>query len=256
MKDFTIEAFEKLLIELKNQGYSFPSLESFLIHKPQKCVIIRHDIDANKNRALNFAKLEHRLGITSSYYFRIVPCSYDERIIKEVAALNHEIGYHYEDLSMNKGNMEKAFESFKKNLETFRKLYPIKTICMHGRAISKYDNRAIWQKYDYKALGIIGEPYFDLDYNKVLYLTDTGQSWDGSRFSIRDKVQSNYQFHFKSTFDIIRSIDKLPNQILITSHPDRWAFNTLEWYYINTHMASRDKLKRMLFLKRGKNIFK
>ena len=30
------------------------------------------------------------------------------------------------------------------------------------------------------------KPYFDTDFTKVLYLTDTGRRWDGSRFSIRD----------------------------------------------------------------------
>ena len=60
---------------------------------------------------------------------------------------------------------------------------------MHGRPLSKYDNRLLWETYSYWDLGIIGEPYFDVDFSKVLYLTDTGRRWDGFDFSVRDKVK-------------------------------------------------------------------
>jgi len=59
---------------------------------------------------------------------------------------------------------------------------------MHGSPLSKYDNRDLWKNFDYHELGIIGEPYFDVDFNEVMYLTDTGRRWDGFRVSIRDKV--------------------------------------------------------------------
>ncbi len=78
------------------------------------------------------------------------------------------------------------------NLERLRKLYPVKTICMHGSPLSKYDNRKLWEKHDYKDYGIIGEPYFDVDFSRVLYLTDTGRCWDGFDYSVRDKVISDF----------------------------------------------------------------
>ncbi|MBA7530624.1 hypothetical protein ES705_22833 [subsurface metagenome] len=81
-----------------------------------------------------------------------------------------------------------AIESFQKNLETLRKIAPVKTICMHGSPLSKWDNRNLWEKYDYKAFGIIGEPYYDVDYSKVLYITDTGRKWNNQSVSVRDKV--------------------------------------------------------------------
>ena len=37
--------------------------------------------------------------------------------------------------------------------------------------------------------GIIAEPYFDVDFDEVFYLTDTGRSWNNSNASIRDKVE-------------------------------------------------------------------
>ena len=61
---------------------------------------------------------------------------------------------------------------------------------MHGSPLSKFDNRKLWEKYDYKEYGIIGEPYFDVDFSGVLYFTDTVRRWDGFDFSVRDKVSS------------------------------------------------------------------
>ena len=65
----------------------------------------------------------------------------------------------------------------------------VKTICMHGSPLSKWDNRDLWKKYDYRDFGIIAEPYFDVDFDEVFYLTDTGRRWDGDKVSVRDKVK-------------------------------------------------------------------
>jgi hypothetical protein len=59
---------------------------------------------------------------------------------------------------------------------------------MHGSPLSKYDNKMLWGKYDYHDFGIIGEPYFDVNFEEVLYLTDTGRRWDGKAVSVRDKA--------------------------------------------------------------------
>ena len=143
--------------------------------------------------------------------------------------MGHEIGYHYETMDTCKGDVDKAYDEFCRNLETLRKLVPVSSICMHGSPRSRWDNKDIWKKYDYKALGLIGEPYFDTDFSKVAYLTDTGRCWNGSSVSVRDKVESAYSFNFKTTNDIITHIHQLPDQVMFTFHPQRWTNNPLEW---------------------------
>ena len=63
-------------------------------------------------------------------------------------------------------------------------LSPVKTICMHGSPLSKWDNRDLWKRYNYRDYGIIAEPYFDVDFDEVFYITDTGRRWDGDKVSI------------------------------------------------------------------------
>jgi len=162
------------------------------IRKPKnRFIILRHDVDKLPGNSLKTAKIENKLEINGTYYFRSVKESYDEKLIKQIADLGHEVGYHYENLSTCGGDLRLAIEDFRLNLEKFRKIYPVKTICMHGSPLSKWDNRDLWKVYDYRDYGIIGEPYFDIDWDEVFYLTDTGRRWDGDSVSIRDKVQQS-----------------------------------------------------------------
>jgi len=237
--DFTLKTYYSLLNTLLRQGFSFQTFSDFIeFPHSNKVIILRHDIDRSPKNALKIARIENKLKISASYYFRIKPQSFNENIIKAISELGHEIGYHYEELSITKGDTEKAYYLFLNNLDKFRKIYPVKTICMHGSPMSKYDSRIIWKKYDYKKLGIIGEPYFDIDFDKVFYLTDTGRMWDGWKYSIRDKLPQQeiwilQGLTFHRTYDIISVInsEKIPDIVLITTHPQRWTNNFFQWLF-------------------------
>jgi len=189
MRDFTLTTYEELLKVLTTNGYSFQTLQDFIQQPENKTVILRHDVDALPQNSLRFARIQSSIGIEGTYYFRAVPQSFDEAVIKEIASLGHEIGYHYECLTTCNGNLEKAFDDFEVNLAKLRTLVPVATICMHGSPRSRWDSMDIWKAYDYRKLGILGEPYLDLDFDRLLYLTDTGRRWDGWKVSIRDKVK-------------------------------------------------------------------
>ena len=73
-----------------------------------------------------------------------------------------------------KGDVDKSYGEFCRNLEKFQKFAPVKTISMHGSPMSSFDNREIWKKYDYRQPGILAEPCFDINFNQLYYITDTG----------------------------------------------------------------------------------
>lgn len=232
MRDFTLKCYQQLLSTFLENGFQFVTFESYCQKRnPEKMVILRHDVDLKALNALKTAQIESDFGIAGSYYFRTLPESNQPTIIREMVALGHEIGYHYEDVTLCKGDLQAAYTHFCTQLNYFRTFYPVKTICMHGSPASKYDNRMLWEKYNYRTLDIIGEPYFDVDFNQVLYLTDTGRRWDGALFSVRDKVQSDIKLSFHRTTDIIQSIQNntIPHKIMITVHPQRWTNHYGEW---------------------------
>lgn len=236
-------------------GYEFFTFEEYCNGKrAEKFVILRHDVDLKAINSLHTAEIENSLNIHSSYYFRTLKQSNDPAIIRMIVSLGHEIGYHYEDMSLCDADPDKAVVHFKKWLAYFREFYPVNTVCMHGAPTSKYDSKDIWQFTTQRENNIIGEPYFNTDFSDLFYLTDTGRRWDGYKVSLRDKIPQ-YQDQwtaqglvYHSTIDIINALNSntFPDRLMITTHPQRWtdniADNIKEFILQNT----KNLIKRVL----------
>lgn len=251
MRDFTVEIYKQLLKALKDANYQFISFEDYCLgnFNSGKWIILRHDVDARKMHSLAFAKVQNELGIKGVYYFRMVPESFDPKVIKEVYELGHEVGYHYEDMDFARGDKDQALNFFEKHLKQLRDLVPIKTICMHGSPRSEYDNKDVWKKYNYKDYDLIGEPYFDTDFNKVFYLTDTGMMWDGFKYSVRDKVNTQVEWPtYHSTQDVINAVKEgsFPENCMMNYHPQRWTDNKNLWYKEKAVQTIKNKVKAVI----------
>lgn len=232
-KDFTLSIYRKLLESALAAGYELTSFQAFIQNQytKEKVFILRHDVDKLPNNSLDTAKLQADLGVKGTYYFRVVKESYHPEVIQAIRNLGHEIGYHYEDMALCGGDHEKSIAHFEKWLTKFRNFYPVNTICMHGSPMSRWDNRDLWNKYDYRKYGIIAEPYYDVDFSKVFYLTDTGRRWDGDKVSIRDKVDNGFNLSFGRTNQLIEAFEKgeMPKVIMHNIHPQRWTNKQLLW---------------------------
>lgn len=244
MRDFSHQMYLQLLRQLQKAGYDFQTLEGFIDAPLPRSVILRHDIDISAVPALRLAKLEKSNGVSGSYYFRTTNFSFQPRIISDIAALGHEIGYHYEDLTRNDGNMDLAIRDFRENLTRFREIAQVKTVCMHGRSGSPYDNRDIWKQHNLAEFDLIGEPYISLDFDRVLYMSDTTQKWDGDKIALRDKVKSSLNLSFRTTRDILDNINKLPDHIMITIHPELWTKTIPGWLFIKIYVFAHSNYKK------------
>lgn len=241
--DFTINKYCQLLQALKAYGL--------------KSLVLRHDVDLLPENSLRTARLEASMGMMGVYYFRAVQESWDEKIIQEIAALGHEVGYHYESLTTCDGDVDAAYQDFCRNLERLRKLVPVTSICMHGSPRSPYDSKDIWKKYDYHALGIVDEPYLDTDFSKSFYLTDTGRRWDGYKVSVRDKIPQ-YQdewtakgLTFHTTDDVINGLrqNRIPKNLMVTVHPQRWNPMGFKWAKELLMQNAKNLVKRIIVQK-------
>ena len=96
MFDFTLKIYRELLLLLS----SLPCELFDEFGGESDGLVLRNDVDKRPGHALLFAKLQQELGVRGIYYFRIVPASFHPRIIEQIAAMGHEIGYHYEDLTL------------------------------------------------------------------------------------------------------------------------------------------------------------
>ncbi len=279
MRDFTISKYKELIIHLKRTNYTFLNIKDALIHpnlySDMKLAIIRHDIDTKYDLpiALEMATFESEQGISATYYFRTLPAIYDEVIIKKIFELRHEIGYHYEVMSLMHGNPEKSIELFQNDLKEMRLTCPVTTICQHGGAMGHYETTSfkgifkigigmllgkikikynpsinLWDKYDFRDFGIMGDAYLSLDHNKIKYFSDTGMRWDGEKVRMADKVieGENADIKAHSTDDLINLItrDKL-NTINILVHPANWNESFSKWLKWKIIQKFRNLVKRI-----------
>ena len=243
--DFTIREYRELVRTFVESGYRITTVRQYLETRLEgKALVLRHDVDEQPQNALKMAEAEKELGVNATYYFRRVSKSDHPDIIRKIAAMGHEIGYHYEDLTLSEGDVPKAIESFGRNLEYFRQYYPVKTVCMHGSSSSKYDNREIWKQVQLADYGLIGEPYLSFDFNRVFYLTDTGYAWDGGKFAVRDKVDSSFSLTFHRTDQVVEAVwnGQFPEQSLILAHT-LWTDSLSLWTFLHLREFLRNRIK-------------
>ena len=247
MRDFTLEAYSELLSAINSKKIPVFGVADWLRNKPDYGIMLRHDIDRKPRNAVRVAELENKFNVTSTYYFRITKSSFDKDIITKISNLGHEIGYHYEDLSLAKGDYEEAIELFKNHLEKIRALAPVKTIAMHGRPLSPHDNRDLWRKYNCKDFELLAEAYLDIDYSDIYYITDTGRTWGRTKANIRDSVKTDLYADIRSTESLISFISDNENKkIALVMHPERWARNKPDYYCSLSFDLSVNIIKSLL----------
>jgi len=238
MRDFTLNAYTLYLEAIKSSYDTILMFSEYFLEKsrPYNYCLLRHDVDRKPFNALQVAQIEHSLNLRATYYFRSKPHTFKLNIIKAIADLGHEIGYHYESLSDLNGDKIKALEDFEFNLDKFRELVTIKTICMHGRPFKPYDNRDLWRDDDNHRLlsdkyDILGELYLDIDYTDIAYINDTGRNWYADSYNVRDKVNSQIKVKINNGDDLLQYLGNNPHsKMVFQTHPERWSKNNFEWY--------------------------
>jgi hypothetical protein len=234
-RDFTLQKYADLCQALRDSGYTIQTVRSYLENSENrylKTAIVRHDIDRKVSNALSMAELEHSLGIRSTYYFRY-PYTFQPKIIRTIRDMGHEIGYHYETLGKANGDRKTAIALFESELTSLRTIAEIRTICVHGSPLSKYDSRDLWKTYDFRMFGILGEAF--LSVKGTTYFSDTGRDWSGKN-SLRDTMSDGAgrrpPSSVETTDELIASIRSGNNgPLYLTIHPERWALNYSEWIF-------------------------
>ena len=237
MKDFTLDIYGKYIEALQASGAEFLTFSDFILSdqdaKPERLVMLRHDVDRKPMNSLKMAKLEHQLGVKATYYFRDRSNIAKPSIMQEIESMGHEVGYHYECLSDSNGDEQLAYSKFDKALSKMREIVTILTISMHGSPLKPYDNRDMWRsefgKQKLRELSLLGEIYLCIDYSDIAYVNDTGRNWFSGKSNRRDKVDSNIEAEFESPYELLEYFQKPHRNLIFQVHPERWTDNNLEW---------------------------
>lgn len=236
--DFTLKSYSDYIKLIKANFDNILKFDDYfsLEQSLSNFCIIRHDVDRKPENALKMAALEHTLGIRSTYFFRTKKRVFDKTIIRKIARMGHEIGYHYESLADAKGDYDLALQDFSNNLNKLRNIVRVSTVCMHGKPFSAYDSRDLWRQDDNHDLlrnvfNIHGEVYLDINYNDIAYISDTGRNWQSDRFNVRDKVNSSINLNLTCKEDLVRYLKNPHNKLVFLVHPERWNEGFCEYSF-------------------------
>jgi hypothetical protein len=274
-RDFTRKKLIELYTTALVADYKIFTVLDFLNNRPiEKAIILRHDVDANPFDALELAKTERELGVRATYYFRAIPQIFIPEIIRQVAEMGHEVGYHYESLNEANGDIEKAIQAFQRNLGRFREVRDVKTICPHGGPVAKgsspyscrgllsiakaviakkkifsqLDNSNMWTEHNLGDYKLEGDAKLSLDLPALTYISDTGRSWKIRYKSSSDIPTKSKMAEFESTAELIKSIkNKEFGTLYVLVHPEHWQARFLGWLWWITLIRIRRFFKALLY---------
>jgi hypothetical protein len=240
-RDFTLGKYDAICAALTTGGYASWTMGQYLARptadRPARLVLLRHDVESSPAQALRMADVERARGLVATYFFRVKRRSYDLSVIAPIAAMGHEIGYHYETLSQARGDMSRAVVLFHSALQTLRAHAPVRVASMHGSPMLPWDNRAIWSVAAPADFGLAGEVYRDVDYGVVRYFSDTGRTWHPHRYNVRDRLAAATEVVAETSDQLIAWLAAPgERQVSILTHPERWPASTAGWAF----RAARD----------------
>jgi hypothetical protein len=229
--DFTLKAYGAIIDAGKASGYEMRSVGDW-IDAPRsdgKVIVLRHDVDRRPGHALAMARLEAGKGAFATYFFRRVGSAYAPSIVREIAAMGHEVGYHYEDFYLAKYQPDEAFRLFRQHLADFRAIAPIRTIAMHGSPFAKFGNMEIWKHHGFEASDV-KDCILSADWSQFVYFTDTGRSFDARSTNLRDEIPGKKAPGVATSATVATYlVEQQPPRVQINVHPERWTDQPLLW---------------------------
>ncbi len=98
---FTFDAYKRLINSLRIKDYEIRQYDSW--KQSERCVILRHDIDYDLDKAVSFAEFEENLGIRSTYFVLLSSELYNvfsangKKALKRILEHGHSIGLHFDE---------------------------------------------------------------------------------------------------------------------------------------------------------------
>lgn len=215
---FTYDGYRNLLEKIRSKGYQTTDYKNW--KKSDRCVILRHDIDNDIDKAVRLSELERIGGVNSTYFVLLSSDFYNvfskksNDGLRQILANGHTIGLHFDEVRYPElsGDIEAVKEKIMEEAEILSRAVgsKIDTVSMHR------PSRAVLDA-DLKIPGIInsyGRTYF----KEFKYLSDSRRRW---REPVEEIVESGeykrlhiltHAFWYNETEeDIRKSISKFIN---------------------------------------------
>ena len=229
---FTYTAYAEMVDKLKKNGYSFADYKD--CDNYEKCVIIRHDIDTDCQKALKLARLEKDLGIKSTYFALLTSEMYNLAAkvnldaIEEICNLGHNVGLHFDEVRyIGESEVEKlkmggsfSVEQWILNeVEIMERLLNREVNCVSMHRPSKTTLEA---DYD---LGRVVNSYGMKFFKGYKYVSDSRRRWREDVLGIIDSGEYDKLHILTHAFwynDEEESIEETVGKYVKSGNADRW----------------------------------
>ena len=190
--------------------------------------VVKHDVETNVSKALRLAKIEAKYNIYATYYVQSCLLKDNESQLKEIAALGHEVTYHYDVLDSNDGDYETAIDEFNSTINKFKEFgFIVSTVCPHGNPIINrkgwssnkdfFRNKEVSKRFP-DILDIVVHLPSKLE-KRYIYISDAEYSWKFiSNIEDNDLANKGDQ----EILDIFNVLSNNKDCLIISTHPHRW----------------------------------
>jgi len=236
--NFTLAEYRQLLAYFKrsHEYVTFSEVDPRSTSSP-KLILLRHDIDYSLKQALEFARLEADQGVRATYFLLFSAPTYnllDSANIglpRQIAALGHEVGLHYDVAAMLQGNKSHPLDVLHAQARLLGELSgsPVRSIAMHNPSISGAD---LFRSAPYV------NAYDDRFTRAMSYYSDSCMAW-------------------RDSFVEALAADAFPERVHLLIHPELWTaqraprFEKLERVYADAQhelaaglLATREMWRR------------
>ena len=139
---FTYKKYSELVSNIKGRGYIFAKFTEAkeLLKKNSPFVLMRHDIDMDLQPALEIAKIEANLDVSSTFFFMLRTEHYNlfskqgDYAISEILNLGHHLGLHFDCASYpNNISVEELAKACSKEVDILEKWFskPVEIVSYH-----------------------------------------------------------------------------------------------------------------------------
>lgn len=251
---FLYKQWDEFCRKLTISGFISTSASALVKKTDKQFIMLKHDVETNPLKALEFARIENKYSHKGTYYVQayLLNNKRNVDILKQIQCLGHEVSYHHDVMDANYGNLNQAIDEFQFNIERFEKNgFSVQTVCQHGNPV--VERHGYSSNRDFFRSAKVARLYeniseimvnFKSKINKdYVYISDAGYGW---RVIFDPENNDLIESHDKDTAlgGLGEAIDilKTGNSVIISTHPHRWS---------NTVLSSQAKV---IFFKIAKNM--
>ncbi len=242
--DFTLPAFDQFCQSAaRHPVFTLADYLSLAESPSAPYVILRFDVDYREPFAIPMARIAARHHLRGSFYFRHRNGTFDFETIKAVAALDHEVGYHFETMDTCRGDVVAAEQLFLEHLDQLRSAgLTIRTAAAHGAKPTAPTYRANFDLFTqspglFDRANLLGETTLSLDFGLMGYVSDAGWRWhryQNYRHGMRGQPTNLKQ--------VIRELGQVNEALCVTFHSQQWYPDPVS----ATFYRQRNRLGRLI----------